>query len=171
MNSPLFSDLLASIWRKEILGIRMSVSQYKRSANELHGNWNANRWFGSPLSTVQAMVSSQQRLGGFLRIFKYYFPIGTVPGDLWFPTDQNLNCNLSQKCTKEFMGQQCIGEFVQYGFDRKRNQISCTDSPGSCERMVCECDLQFAKGIKKAVQSYDDRNHRFNGFKPDKSKI
>ena len=76
MNSPLFSDLLAPIWRKEILGIRMSVSQYKRSANELHGNWNANRWFGSPLSTVQAMVSSQQRLGGFLRIFKYYFPIG-----------------------------------------------------------------------------------------------
>ena len=68
------------------------------------------------------------------------------------------------------MGQQCIGEFVQYGFDRKRNQISCTDSPGSCERMVCECDLQFAKGIKKAVQSYDDRNHRFNGFKPDKRK-
>ena len=69
------------------------------------------------------------------------------------------------------MGRECIGEFVQYGFDRKRNQISCTDSPGSCERMVCECDLQFAKGIKKAVQSYDSRNHRFNGFKPDKSKL
>ena len=101
-------------------------------------------------------------------------PARNVPADLWFPaspTDQKLNCNFSQKCTKEFMGQQCIGEFVQYGFDRKRNQISCTDSPGSCERMVCECDLQFAKGIKKAVQSYDNRNHRFNGFKPDKSKL
>ena len=53
-----FLDLLATVWRKEILGIWVSVPQYKRSSNEFNGNRNATWWFGSTLSTVQAMVSS-----------------------------------------------------------------------------------------------------------------
>ena len=35
---------------------------------------------------------------------------------------------------------------------------------------ICECDLQFAKGIAEAMKSFKQKNHKFYGFKSDKRK-
>ena len=84
--------------------------------------------------------------------------------------NQYLNAICSQRCTKQFMGEECIGEFVEYNFEKKQKGVVCTDEANSCKRMVCECDLQFAKGIKTAMKSYDRSNHRFYGFDSEGSK-
>ena len=33
-----------------------------------------------------------------------------------------------------------------------RNQWKCNDQPGSCPRLLCECDLMFAQGISDAME-------------------
>ena len=42
-------------------------------------------------------------------------------------------------------GSTCIGEFIQYNFSLKNNNVQCKNNPNSCERALCECDAQFAR--------------------------
>merc|ERR1712037_608137 len=65
-------------------------------------------------------------------------------------------------------GDECIGEFVEYDASKTpRNQWKCNDQPGSCPRLLCECDLMFAQSISDAIEFYDKtKKHRKNGFDP-----
>merc|ERR1711935_485210 len=40
-----------------------------------------------------------------------------------------------QRCTREFNGEDCIGEFKKYNFKKSKKNFMCTDNPGTCERM------------------------------------
>merc|ERR1712242_26501 len=73
-----------------------------------------------------------------------------------------------QRCTRQFNDDLCIGEFKKYNFKKSKKEYICTDNPGTCERMICECDLQFAKGIAKPMESFDKKYHKFSGFNQDK---
>merc|ERR1711868_297757 len=50
-----------------------------------------------------------------------------------------------QKCARATHGDSCIGEFVRYKYGEKNGDKFCKDTAGSCDRALCECDLQFAK--------------------------
>lgn len=65
---------------------------------------------------------------------------------------------LCQQCARAQHGEMCIGEFIAY--KRPRTKIFtvdgveethkvCRDEPNTCERALCECDLQFAKDHAK----------------------
>ena len=56
-----------------------------------------------------------------------------------------------QKCARDEFGELCIGEFVQYKYGQSGGQKICKDTPGTCDRKLCECDLQFAKAHKARV--------------------
>ena len=48
-----------------------------------------------------------------------------------------FHCSItSQRCTREFNGEDCIGEFKKYNFKKSKKDFTCTDNPGTCERMV-----------------------------------
>ena len=48
---------------------------------------------------------------------------------------------------------ECIGEFVKYNWSVKsRNKEAyCENAVGTCARALCECDLDFAKKVRKSV--------------------
>lgn len=66
---------------------------------------------------------------------------------------------LCQQCARAQHGDMCIGEFVSYRRPRTTTILNelgveethkvCRDSPDTCERALCECDLQFAKDHAK----------------------
>ena len=38
-------------------------------------------------------------------------------------------------------------------FKFSTNKATCQDKPGSCKRLLCECDKMFAMGLQNAMQS------------------
>jgi hypothetical protein len=78
-----------------------------------------------------------------------------------------------QLCARRVQGSECIGEFVKYNMeivkqDRAKVPI-CYDSPGTCKRLLCECDKQFASALPKANRSYNKDYHIFySKFNPEK---
>jgi len=66
---------------------------------------------------------------------------------------------LCQQCARAQHGDMCIGEFISYRRPRTRTILNdlgveethkvCRDTPDTCERALCECDLQFAKDHAK----------------------
>jgi len=74
-----------------------------------------------------------------------------------------------QKCAREEFGDMCIGEFVQYSYGTQGGEKVCQGSPGTCDRKLCECDLQFAKDHVSQTSAYDAAKHLFygNGWNPD----
>ena len=38
------------------------------------------------------------------------------------------------------------------------------DQPGSCQRALCECDLQLVKDLVSESNSWSKKNHQFYGF-------
>lgn len=66
---------------------------------------------------------------------------------------------LCQQCARAQHGDMCIGEFITYRRPRTKTLLNdygveethkvCRDSPNTCERSLCECDLQFAKDHAK----------------------
>jgi hypothetical protein len=71
---------------------------------------------------------------------------------------------LCQQCARGQHGDMCIGEFINYSRPRTRTVLNdygveethkvCRDSPNTCERSLCECDLQFAKDHAKVSVSF-----------------
>ncbi|CAG5113090.1 Oidioi.mRNA.OKI2018_I69.chr2.g7233.t1.cds [Oikopleura dioica] len=70
-------------------------------------------------------------------------------------------------------GDECIGEIVKYDAEKTpRNQWKCNDQPGSCPRLLCECDLMFAQNIGDAMEFYDkSKKHGKNKFDPEQDCI
>ena len=68
-----------------------------------------------------------------------------------------------QLCARRIHGPKCIGERVKYSMDlvKQDKLYQCRDTPGSCERLLCECDKQFAEGLSTAMTSYIDDFHIF----------
>ena len=66
-----------------------------------------------------------------------------------------------QKCVRREYGDQCIGEFVKYDWRVRRGQPECTNEPGTCERNLCECDLDFARKMPSQFEVFDVKYHLF----------
>merc|ERR1712187_465114 len=66
-----------------------------------------------------------------------------------------------QKCVRDKHGEQCIGEFVRYTwrYATKRSAFESRNAPGSCERELFECDLQFVKDTYSAKDVYNQDYH------------
>ena len=77
-----------------------------------------------------------------------------------------------QKCAPAEHGQACIREFVSYEYDQNaQGDKVCKDSTNSCNRALCECDLQFAKAHAEKFQVFNVEFHLFwttlpNGWEP-----
>lgn len=77
-----------------------------------------------------------------------------------------------QKCARMAHGDMCIGEFVRYKYGQKNGDKFCKESPGSCGRALCECDLQFAKNHVSVAHHYSDDYHMFwsqTGWNPEEN--
>jgi hypothetical protein len=76
-----------------------------------------------------------------------------------------------QKCARMEHGDTCIGEFVRYKYGEKNGDKFCKDTAGSCDRALCECDLQFAKAHVAKKHVFTTDYHLFwstlpNGWDP-----
>jgi hypothetical protein len=74
-----------------------------------------------------------------------------------------------QKCVKREYGDNCIGEFVKYDWRMRRGQPQCINAPGTCERNLCECDLDFARKMPSQYDVFDNKYHLFwseEGWEP-----
>ena len=76
-----------------------------------------------------------------------------------------------QKCARAEHGNSCIGEFVRYKYGERNGDKYCRGRPGSCDRALCECDLQFAKAHVAKAHVFDKDFHLFwstrpNGWEP-----
>ena len=48
--------------------------------------------------------------------------------------------------------QECVGELVKYNWERiigggSSDDIKCSNKKNTCERALCECDLDYAKKV------------------------
>merc|ERR1711920_382130 len=68
-----------------------------------------------------------------------------------------------QKCVREEHGDACIGEFVRYTwkYATKRQAFESKNAPGSCERELFECDLQFVKDTYSTKDVWTEDYHLF----------
>merc|ERR1711935_1028651 len=68
-----------------------------------------------------------------------------------------------QKCVREKHGDTCIGEFVRYTwrYAPKRNAFESKDAPGSCQRELFECDLQFVEDTYTTKDVWTEDYHLF----------
>jgi hypothetical protein len=68
-----------------------------------------------------------------------------------------------QKCVREKHGDTCIGEFVRYTwrYATKRQAFESKNAPGSCERELFECDLQFVKDTYSTKDVWTEDYHLF----------
>merc|ERR1712128_137084 len=68
-----------------------------------------------------------------------------------------------QKCVREEHGDTCIGEFVRYTwrYATKRNAFESKDAPGSCQRELFECDLQFVEDTYTTKDVWTEDYHLF----------
>jgi len=76
------------------------------------------------------------------------------------------------KCALKEYGETCIGEFVKYSYGQKNGDKFCKDSANTCDRALCECDLQFAKNHVGQKDVFNADYHLFwttTGFNPDDS--
>lgn len=74
-----------------------------------------------------------------------------------------------QRCARERFGDDCIGEFKRYRYGEKNGDKFCKDTPDTCKRALCECDLQFAKEHVRTKDVFDDKYHMFwsvSGWEP-----
>lgn len=70
-----------------------------------------------------------------------------------------------QQCVIAHHGDECLGEFVFYDFSIPADEAICHDTPGTCERALCECDRQFTKAHAEKSDVYNqDFNHIFAMF-------
>merc|ERR1712113_1022462 len=57
---------------------------------------------------------------------------------------------------------ECIGEFVKYNWEKLINgELKCTNKKNSCERSLCECDLDYAKKLPSSVGVFNNDYHLF----------
>jgi len=54
--------------------------------------------------------------------------------------------------------------FVNGWQQGSENGIVCVDQPGSCQRALCECDLQLVKDLVSESNTWSKKNHQFYGF-------
>ena len=74
---------------------------------------------------------------------------------------------MCQMCARRIHGKECVGELVRYNMARVNKEYQCQDKAGSCNRLLCECDKQFARGLQIASQSYSKDLHIFySDFNP-----
>ena len=74
-----------------------------------------------------------------------------------------------QKCVRREYGDECIGEFVKYDWRMRRGAPQCQNAPGTCERNLCECDLDFARKMPGQYEVFDAKYHLFwseEGWEP-----
>jgi hypothetical protein len=86
-------------------------------------------------------------------------------GSLGAPVDQLDNVCQSYrnclKCAVQEHGSWCRSDSMGYGY--KLNQfdrtVTCTDSPGTCHRAICECDKHFTKDHADNVKNFNADYH------------
>lgn len=66
-----------------------------------------------------------------------------------------------QRCARERFGDTCIGEFVKYRYGERNGEKFCRNQADTCERALCECDLQFAKDHNKVKGVFKNQYHMF----------
>jgi len=66
-----------------------------------------------------------------------------------------------QRCARDRFGSDCIGEFVKYKYGEKNNEKFCRNAEDTCDRALCECDLQFAKNHVGAKDVFNEDYHMF----------
>lgn len=70
-----------------------------------------------------------------------------------------------QQCVLNTFGEECIAENVTYNFDINGLEAKCLDKDGSCQRALCECDLQFAVSHSAKAHFYNEEfSHIFSMF-------
>ena len=77
-----------------------------------------------------------------------------------------------QKCARSRFGNSCIGEFTRYAYDERSGDKFCKDTPDSCKRALCECDLQFAKDHVSVAHHFSTDYHLFwstTGWNPEEN--
>merc|ERR1711994_281078 len=71
---------------------------------------------------------------------------------------QYKDCN---SCARLTHGDTCIGEFVNYQYTVHNGDVTCKNTPDSCERALCECDAQFAQDHVAHTDEFDNKFHMF----------
>ena len=61
-----------------------------------------------------------------------------------------------QACIRERYGTGCKGEFIHYTYTTNERGMVCQDSPNTCERALCRCDLDFAYTHSTSIGSYNN---------------
>lgn len=70
------------------------------------------------------------------------------------------------KCARRVHGDTCIGEFVQYKYGIRNNEVLCRDKPSTgkesaCKRSLCECDAAFARAHPAVADVFNTDYHLF----------
>lgn len=65
------------------------------------------------------------------------------------------------KCARDEFGDECIGEFVEYGLKTQNGPPTCTNDAGTCGRSLCECDKMFASRHVGATHVFNEDYHLF----------
>jgi len=112
----------------------------------------------------------------------YLNPQGYTPGDLWLTGDlmagssQPLDeidsaCKRHKDCLACAMAESdgtC--HWWQYPYNiivtspfEENFQATCHDTPGSCKRSVCECDVQLARDFYELRETYNKNNKHAHG--------
>merc|ERR1712062_251971 len=70
------------------------------------------------------------------------------------------------KCVRDKFGDTCTGELFDYKhLIDSYGEIVCTDKVNSCERNLCECDLEFSQSHYFAIDYYSSSyNHLDSKF-------
>lgn len=71
-------------------------------------------------------------------------------------------CN---RCVTFDYGEACTPEQVAYDFEiTEDNDVICTNSKGTCQHAICECDRHTILGFKRFIDIYSPEFHAINGF-------
>lgn len=70
------------------------------------------------------------------------------------------------KCVRQQFGPSCTPETTEYDIFFRGQEILVGNRPGTCERALYECDLQYSKSLGTALQTFNMQYNFFYGFDP-----
>lgn len=73
--------------------------------------------------------------------------------------------NGCRKCAQMDFNCSWNSAYIVNGWQQgSENGIVCVDQPGSCQRALCECDLQLVKDLVTESNTWSKKNHAYYGF-------
>lgn len=76
------------------------------------------------------------------------------------------NCKVWKQCLKCAECEDVLAS--KYTVRKRRGEYSCKDPVGTCERSICECDLQFAIASGEVAADWDNKKWGYNQDKCEK---